>query len=95
MDQIERSGTKLIGVVLNRLPSQGIGYYTTNRYYSSYYHVDQQKMDNSGALGWLRTKWAAVISRINPRARTASANKRVFKDIDTIDGEGDGYKWSD
>lgn len=95
MEQIDRSGARVIGVALNRLPSQGRGYYSYNRYYSAFYQSDQQMVADSSKSGWLQQKWAALTSRINPRSGISSANKRVFDDIDAIDGEGDGYRWSD
>jgi capsular exopolysaccharide synthesis family protein len=95
MEQIDRSGAKVIGVALNRLPSQGIGYYTNNRYYASYYQTNEQSEAGYDDQGLLQKKWAGIISSINRRTGTDSANNRVFEDIDAIDGEGDGYRWND
>ena len=54
MEQIDRSHAKIVGVVLNRIPPKGVGYYTGNRYYASYY---QSEMEERGG-GQRETKLA-------------------------------------
>lgn len=94
MEQIKRSGSKVIGVALNRIPSRSIGYYTGNPYYSAYYSNDR---DDSYSIGKRVIKpllnfWP-FNSGSNSKSRTGS--QRVFDEIDVIEGDGEGYSWRD
>ncbi|MFL7893393.1 MAG: polysaccharide biosynthesis tyrosine autokinase [Anaerolineales bacterium] len=94
MGQIKRSGAKVIGVALNRIPAKSIGYYTGNPYYSGYYTDDETGSDHLGR----RTNQRPLFNfwPFNSRANSESGvnTKRVFDDID-ITEEGEGYSWRD
>lgn len=38
MEQLKRANAHVLGVVINRIPKPGVGYYSGYRYYSSYYY---------------------------------------------------------
>lgn len=95
MEQIGRSGAKVVGVALNRLPAQQIGYYTNHRYYASYYETDEFKDFGQTNQGGLRRRLASIFPRLNQAAGSSSSRNRVFDDIDSIEGEGDGYRWNE
>jgi Mrp family chromosome partitioning ATPase len=67
-EQIKRTGARVIGVVLNRIPLRGADYYTGKSYFYSYYHSNygdegagKEKKTNLG-------KWRKTLS---PRANKA------------------------
>jgi succinoglycan biosynthesis transport protein ExoP len=94
MEQIRRSGSKVIGVALNRISSRSIGYYTGNPNYSAYYTNEDE--DESG---FTRQQKKPLLNfwpfNGNSRSKSRSDSKRVFDDIDVIEREGDGYSWRD
>jgi succinoglycan biosynthesis transport protein ExoP len=94
MEQISRSGAKVIGVALNRIPARSIGYYTGNPYYSAYYTNEDEELSSTGRQERkpLFNFWP-FNSGSNSRSRKES--KRVFDEIDVIESETDGYGWRD
>jgi capsular exopolysaccharide synthesis family protein len=94
MDQISRSGAKVVGVALNRIPTKSIGYYTGNPYYSAYYTNEDDELHSTSQQERkpLFNFWP-FNSGSNSRSRRD--NQRVFDEIDVIEGEGDGYSWRD
>lgn len=94
MEQIRRSGSKVIGVALNRISSRSIGYYTGNPNYSAYYTSEDE--DESG---FTRQQKKPLLNfwpfNGNSRSKSRSDSKRVFDEIDVIEREGDGYSWRD
>ena len=94
MEQISRSGAKVIGIALNRIPARSIGYYTGNPYYSSYYTNEDEEWSSTGRQQRkpLFNFWP-FNSGSNSRSR--KENKRVFDEIDVIESETDGYGWRD
>jgi succinoglycan biosynthesis transport protein ExoP len=95
MEQINRSGAKVVGVALNRLPSQQMGYYTNHRYYASYYETDDFQEYGRTNQGGFRSRLASMFPRLFQRADSSSSSNRVFDDIDSIEGEGDSYRWNE
>lgn len=93
MEQIDRSGTKVIGVVLNRIPPKSVGHYTGTQYYSSYYLEEQEILDTSGSQSGRKKRSPSWLSRILSRSQSNSSKSRVFDDLDVIEGDGDGYEW--
>ena len=94
MEQISRSGAKVIGVALNRIPARSVGYYTGNPYYSAYYTNEEDKLSNSGRRDRkpLLNFWPF---NAGSNSRSGTGSKRVFDEIDIVEGEGDGYGWRD
>ena len=93
MDQIGRAGAKVVGVVLNRLPPKGIGYYAGTPYYSTYYSDEQESTWNqTRQRGWRDrlTFWP-----FNSNSRSKSGTRRVFDQIDVVDGDGEEYGWGE
>jgi succinoglycan biosynthesis transport protein ExoP len=93
MDQIDRAGAKVVGVALNRLPPKGIGYYAGTPYYSTYYSDEQEST-------WNQTRQRGWRDRLsfwpfNSNSRSKSSTKRVFDQIDVVDGEGEEYGWGE
>jgi succinoglycan biosynthesis transport protein ExoP len=94
MEQIHRSGSKVIGVALNRIPSRSIGYYTGNPNYTSYYTSE----DEDG--GGITRQQKRPLFNFWPfngisLSKSRSDSKRVFDEVDIIESEGDGYSWHD
>lgn len=65
MDQLQRSGARVLGVVLNRIPAKSMSYYTGNRYYQAYYTEDSggsikdkhsNRKQKSSPFGWKSNK---------------------------------------
>ena len=94
MEQISRSGAKVIGVALNRIPPRSIGYYTGNPYYSAYYTNEEDQPSSSGRRNRkpLFNFWPF---NAGSNSRSGTGSKRVFDEIDIAEGEGDGYGWRD
>jgi len=94
MEQISRSGAKVIGVALNRIPARSIGYYTGNPYYSAYYTNEEDQQSSSGRRNRkpLLNFWPF---NAGYNSRSGTGSKRVFDEIDIVEGEGDGYGWRD
>jgi capsular exopolysaccharide synthesis family protein len=88
MEQINRSGAKVVGVVLNRLPTKSVGYYTGNPKNTSYY------TDGSGSRQ-RRRKPRLSIWPFNRQSKSesGSVSPRVFDEIDFVEGESDGFGW--
>lgn len=53
MEQLQRANAHVLGVVINRIPKPGVGYYSGYRYYSSYYYYrsDYYATENSQSNG--------------------------------------------
>jgi non-specific protein-tyrosine kinase len=94
MEQISRSGAKVIGVALNRIPSRSIGYYTGNPYYSAYYTNEDEEWGSTG-----RQERKPILNfwpfNSGSNSRSKKESKRVFDEIDVIESESDGYGWRD
>lgn len=94
MEQISRSGAKVIGVALNRIPSRSIGYYTGNPYYSAYYTNEDDEWSSTG-----RQERKPIFNfwpfNSGSNSRSKKENKRVFDEIDVIESESEGYGWRD
>jgi capsular exopolysaccharide synthesis family protein len=84
MEQINRSGAKVVGVALNRLPARSVGYYTGNPNYSSYY--------NNEVESW-RERLFFWPFNSQAKSGSVSASRRVFDEIDIVEEESDGYGW--
>lgn len=94
IEQISRSGAKVIGVALNRIPSRSIGYYTGNPYYSAYYTNEDDEWSSTG-----RQERKPIFNfwpfNSGSNSRSKKENKRVFDEIDVIESESEGYGWRD
>ncbi len=88
MEQITRSGAKVVGVVLNRLPTRSVGYYTGNPKNTRYY------TDSPGSWQRIRRPRFSIwpFTR-RSKSGSRSANPRVFDEIDFLEGESDGFGW--
>ena len=95
MEQINRSGAKVIGVALNRIPARSIGYYTGNPYYSAYYNNDEDEFESSDRQGRRRPLFNFWPFNSLSNSRSRANSERVFDEIDIIENEGDGYGWRD
>ncbi len=93
MEQINRAGAKVVGVALNRLPPKGIGYYAGTPYYSTYYSDEQESTWNQNR----QRGWRDRLSfwPFNSNSRSKSSTKRVFDQIDVVDGDGEEYGWGE
>jgi succinoglycan biosynthesis transport protein ExoP len=95
MGQIKRSGAKVIGVALNRIPAKSIGYYTGNPYYSAYYTNDEAELEHLGRQTNRRPLFNFWPFNSRTDSKSGANTKRVFDDIDITEGEGEGYSWRD
>ena len=93
MEQIDRAGAKVVGVALNRLPPKGFGYYAGTPYYSAHYIDEQESLWNQNR----QRGWRDRLSfwPFNSNSRSKSSTKRVFDQIDVVDGEGEEYGWGE
>jgi Mrp family chromosome partitioning ATPase len=93
MEQIDRAGAKVVGVALNRLPPKGIGYYAGTPYYSAYYSDEQESSWNMNQ----QRGWRDRLSfwPFNSRSKSKSSTRRVFDQIDVVDGDGEEYGWGE
>jgi len=93
MEQIDRAGAKVVGVALNRLPPKGIGYYAGTPYYSDYYSDEQESLWNMNQ----QRGWRDRLSfwPFNSRSKSKSSTRRVFDQIDVVDGDGEEYGWGE
>jgi capsular exopolysaccharide synthesis family protein len=95
MEQISRSGAKVIGVALNRIPARSIGYYTGNPYYSAYYTNEEVEWNSkSQKTGW-RTKLNFWPFNSRSNSKSGANSKRVFDEVDIVESDGDAYGWRD
>jgi succinoglycan biosynthesis transport protein ExoP len=94
LDQIDRAGAKIIGVALNRIPVNNIGYYTGNPYYSNYYTSEDEPEEISSWQNGFREKLNFWPFNRFGNSKTNSRNRRVFDEIDLIDND-DGLGWRD
>jgi capsular exopolysaccharide synthesis family protein len=95
MEQISRSGAKVIGVALNRIPARSIGYYTGNPYYSAYYTNEEVEWNGkSQKTGW-RTKLNFWPFNSRSNSKSGANSKRVFDEVDIVESDGDAYGWRD
>ena len=95
MEQISRSGAKVIGVALNRIPARSIGYYTGNPYYSAYYTNEEVEWNGkSQKTGW-RTKLNFWPFNSRSNSKSGANSKRVFDEVDIVESDVDAYRWRD
>ncbi|MGB5846090.1 MAG: polysaccharide biosynthesis tyrosine autokinase [Anaerolineales bacterium] len=95
MEQISRSGAKVIGVALNRIPARSIGYYTGNPYYSAYYTNEEVEWNSkSQKTGW-RTKLNFWPFNSRSNSKSGANSKRVFDEVDIVESDVDAYRWRD
>jgi capsular exopolysaccharide synthesis family protein len=95
MSQIKRSGSRVIGVALNRIPAKNIGYYTGNPNYSAYYAEDGTEWAESGRATDRKPLFNFWPFNARSNSGNQKSSKRVFDDIDIIEGESDTYGWRD
>jgi Mrp family chromosome partitioning ATPase len=50
MEQLKRSGAKVLGVAINRIPRTGESYFGTYRYYDKYHSDDGEALSSKGKL---------------------------------------------
>jgi capsular exopolysaccharide synthesis family protein len=93
MEQINRSGAKVVGVALNRLPARTIGYYTGYPNYSSYYNDEVESRQGTDQQHSWRERLSFWPFNSGSNSRSKSTNKRVFDEIDVVEEESDGYDW--
>jgi hypothetical protein len=93
MEQINRAGAKVVGMALNRLPPKGFGYYAGTPYYSAHYIDEQEGLRNQNR----QRGWRDRLSfwPFNSNSRSKSSTKRVFDQIDVVDGDGEEYGWGE
>jgi Mrp family chromosome partitioning ATPase len=87
MDQVTRSGARVVGVALNRIPRKSAGYYS-GHYYSSYYTTGSTEQKDTGK--------ASPYRRIFPlgggKAKgefPPNPNRAKLAESDTASGKGD------
>jgi capsular exopolysaccharide synthesis family protein len=90
MEQIERSHAKLVGVALNRIPPKGVGYYTGNRYYASYYGSEAER---SGGIPESRS-WRDKLFNWSWKSDSNSNSDQRSK-IEAVESERDEYRWGE
>lgn len=95
MDQIKRAGAKVIGVVLNRLPTSSVGSYTGNPYYSPYFAQEEEPFGLPGLPKSWREKLSFWPFNSQSTPETEPGARGVFDDIDMTEGDSDGYGWRD
>jgi capsular exopolysaccharide synthesis family protein len=93
MEQINRSGAKVLGVALNRLPARSVGYYTGNPNYSSYYNDEGENWKGKDQQRSWREKLSFWPFNRQTISRKGSGSRRVFDEIDIVEGESEGYGW--
>lgn len=93
MEQINRSGAKIIGVVLNRLPTKKLAYYTGNLNYASYY--SKNDWEDIPKRGKERNRFSFWPFNRQAKSEMDSGNPRVFEEVDFIEGDSDGFSWRD
>lgn len=93
MEQINRSGAKVIGVALNRLPARTVGYYTGNPNYSTYYNDEVESWQGTGQQGSWRERLSFWPFNSQAKSGSGSGSRRVFDEIDIAEEESDGYDW--
>jgi non-specific protein-tyrosine kinase len=95
MAQIDRAGANVIGVALNRLTTSSVGSYTGNPYYSPYFTQEEKPF----GLPSLPRSWREKLSfwpfNNQSTEKPEAGSRRVFDEIDMIEGESDGYGWRD
>ena len=93
MEQINRSGAKVVGVALNRLPARSVGYYTGNPKYYSYYNDEEESWQGKDKRRGWRGRLSFWPFNKQNKSGSRSGNRRVFDEIDIVEGESDGYGW--
>jgi Mrp family chromosome partitioning ATPase len=93
MEQINRSGAKVIGVVLNRLSARTVGYYTGNPNYSTYYNDEVESRQGTDRGRSWRERLSFWPFNSQSRSGSGSGSRRVFDEIDIVEEESDGYDW--
>jgi len=93
MEQINRSGAKVVGVALNRLPARSVGYYTGNPNYSSYYNDEVENWQGTDQQRSWRERLSFWPFNSQAKSRSGSGSRRVFDEIDIVEEESDGYGW--
>ncbi len=93
MEQINRSGAKVVGVALNRLPAKSVGYYTGNPNYSSYYNDEVENRQGTDQQRSWRERLSFWPFNRQAKSGSGSSSRRVFDEIDIVEKESDGYGW--
>jgi capsular exopolysaccharide synthesis family protein len=93
MEQINRSGAKVIGVALNRLPARTIGYYTGNPNYSTYYNDEVESRQGTDQQRSWRERLSFWPFNRQAKSGSGSGSRRMFDEIDIVEEESDGYSW--
>ena len=93
MEQINRSGAKVVGVALNRLPARSVGYYTGNPNYSSYYNDEVESWQGTDQQRSWRERLSFWPFNSQAKSRSGSGSRRVFDEIDIVEEESDAYGW--
>ncbi len=93
MEQINRSGAKVIGVALNRLPARTVGYYTGNPNYSTYYNDEVESWQGPDQQGSWRERLSFWPFNSQAKSGSGSGSRRVFDEVDIVEEESDGYGW--
>jgi capsular exopolysaccharide synthesis family protein len=93
MEQINRSGAKVVGVALNRLPARTIGYYTGYPNYSSYYNDEVESRQGTDQQRSWRERLSFWPFNRQAKSGSGSSSRRVFDEIDIVEKESDGYGW--
>lgn len=93
MEQIKRSGAKVVGVAFNRLPPRTVGYYTGNPNYSTYYRDDVESWQGTDQQRSWRERLSFWPFNSQTKSGSGSSSRRVFDEIDIIEEDSDGYGW--
>lgn len=93
MEQIKRSGAKVVGVALNRLPARTVGYYTGNPNYSTYFSDDVESWQGTEQQRSWRERLSFWPFNSQAKSESALSSRRVFDEIDIIEEDSDGYGW--
>ena len=87
MDQVTRSGARVLGVALNRIPRKNVGYYSGN-YYSSYYSGSHEEPIEKGKASTPRRKSASTKDK-SKEEFPPTAKHAKLADTDAASGDGD------
>jgi capsular exopolysaccharide synthesis family protein len=87
MEQINRSGAKVVGVALNRLPARRAGYYAGNPKYTSYYNDEVESWQGTNQQRSWRERLSFWPFNSQAKSRSGSGNNRVFDEIDIVEEE--------
>jgi capsular exopolysaccharide synthesis family protein len=87
MDQVTRSGARVLGVALNRIPRKNVGYYSGN-YYSSYYSGSHEEPIEKGKASTPRRKSPSAKDK-SKEEFPPTAKHAKLADTDAASGDGD------